>query len=87
MSYQVRRVVISSMKSRWRPVTTSMPQRSMLRSSAVHVFINYLDDGTEHTLSKFVSDTELGRVFDRPGGWAAAQQDLDDWRSEQRGTS
>lgn len=41
------------------------------------IVINYLDDGTECTRSKFVGDTELGGVFGRPGGCAVAQRDLD----------
>jgi len=46
------------------------------------VFINDIDDGPEHTLSKFSEDTKLGGVVDFPAGHAAIQRDLN--RPEKR---
>lgn len=41
-----------------------------------NIFVNYMDGGTECTLSKFADDTELSEVFDKPDGCAVFQTDL-----------
>lgn len=36
------------------------------KQTVFNIFINDLDDRIEHTFSKFVDDTKLGRMADRP---------------------
>ena len=73
----MQRIVVNGLMSKWRSVTSAVPQGSEFKVVLYITFVGDMDSGIEYTLSKFVDDTKLSDAVHMLEGRDAIQRDLD----------
>ncbi|KAF7248247.1 RNA-directed DNA polymerase from mobile element jockey [Varanus komodoensis] len=72
-----QKVTISGESSGWRPVTSGVPQGSVLGRILFNLFINDMEEGVNSLLIKFADDTKNGAVATTEEQVLQIQKDLD----------
>ena len=68
---------MNGVRSCWWPVTSGVPQGSVLESALCNISTDDPDERVECTLSKFAGDNKLGRSANSPESRRVLPRDLD----------
>ena len=72
-----QRVVVSSAKSEWAPVTNGIPPRSVLRPVLFIIYVNDLPDIIHSSIQMFPDDTKVFNKITCPSDCKELQRDID----------